>query len=312
MQPPPIGLIGLGVIGSALARRLIPTGQPVIGWDPDPARTYLLGAMAGTAATAREVFERCTRVVLALQDNNTAVEIIYRHADAFQPGLLLVDTSGGDPAPTARLAREVQSRGTRYVDVTVLGSADQAQAGQMMMLCGGNPADVAAARELLSACARQVFFVGGHGSGARLKLVISMVLGLNRAALAEGLSFARRCGLDLTVVLEMLRTSGAYSRVMDTKGEKMLKGDFTPQARLMHHLKEVRLLLAEAARTGAPLPLTAQHQELLERVVAMGAGEEDNCAVLRAYGWAGGVEKSGVWRTLPGDRPGELPGEGDE
>src|SRR5262249_22297851 len=83
MQPQPVGLIGLGVIGSALARRLIPSGQPVIGWDPDPARTYLLGAMAGAATSAREVFERCPRVILALADNSTTLDIIYRHADAF-------------------------------------------------------------------------------------------------------------------------------------------------------------------------------------------------------------------------------------
>jgi 3-hydroxyisobutyrate dehydrogenase-like beta-hydroxyacid dehydrogenase len=302
MQPPPVGLIGLGVIGSALARRLIPTGQPVIGWDPDPARTYLLGAMTGTATNAREVFERCQRVIIALADGNTTLDVIYRHADAFLPGLLLIDTTGGDPEPTARLAREVQSRGTRYVDATVIGSADQAQAGQMLVLCGGSPADAAAARELLSVCSRQVYHVGGHGAGARLKLVISMVLGLNRVALAEGLSFARRCGLNLEVVLEMLRNSAAYSRVMDTKGDKMLRGDFSPQTRLAHHLKEIRLLLAEATRNGAPLPLTTQHQELLERVVAMGNGEEDNCAVVRAYGWVGGLESSGIWRTLPGDR----------
>ncbi len=284
MQTTPVGVIGLGLLGSALAQRLIGAGHEVLGYDTDQARTFLLGALSGkAAASARDVFRSCTRVVLSLPDSPAVQEVVYRNADVFLPGLLLIDTTTGDPEPTARLGREVKSRGGRYIDATVLGSSEQARSGDVLVMCGGDGGDVAAAREILAAFARQVYHAGPHGSGARLKLAVNLVLGLNRAVLAEGLAFAQRCGLDLNVVTEVLKAGAAYSRVMDTKAEKMVTRDFTPQARLAQHLKDVRLILAEAGRAGAKVPLSEAHMGLLERVLLMGGGEEDNSAVIRAY-----------------------------
>jgi 3-hydroxyisobutyrate dehydrogenase-like beta-hydroxyacid dehydrogenase len=116
-----------------------------------------------------------------------------------------------------------------------------------------------------------------------MKLVVNLVLGLNRAVLAEGLSLARACGLDLPETLRVLRAGAAYSRVMDSKGPKMIAGEFQPQARLSQHLKDVRLILAEAERAGALVPLSRLHRDLLEAVEAGGWGEEDNAAVIRAF-----------------------------
>ena len=114
-----------------------------------------------------------------------------------------------------------------------------------------------------------------------MKLVVNLVLGLNRAVLAEGLSFARSVGLDPTSALNVLRQSPAATIVMQTKGEKMVTGDFTPQARLRQHLKDVRLILEQspAART----PLSELHAELLQSLVDQGYGDEDNAAVIRAF-----------------------------
>jgi 2-hydroxy-3-oxopropionate reductase len=116
-----------------------------------------------------------------------------------------------------------------------------------------------------------------------MKLVVNLVLGLNRAVLAEGLSLARACGLDLAATLQVLRAGAAYSRVMDTKGHKMIAEEFQPQARLSQHLKDVRLILTEAERVGAVVPLSRLHRALLEEVEAGGWGEEDNSAVIRAF-----------------------------
>ena len=115
-----------------------------------------------------------------------------------------------------------------------------------------------------------------------MKLVTNLVLGLNRAALAEGISFAHQLGLDLNQALYLLRESMADSRIMDTKGEKMLSGDFSPQARLSQHLKDVRLMLQSAHEANGSLPLTETHRVLLERAVEMGFGDLDNSAIVRA------------------------------
>ena len=113
-----------------------------------------------------------------------------------------------------------------------------------------------------------------------MKLVTNLVLGLNRAALAEGLVLAEELGVDGKQAFDVLRRSMAYSRIMDTKGEKMLTRDFTPQARLSQHLKDVRLILASSRM---PLPLSEAHRALLEKAEALGFGGADNSAVISAY-----------------------------
>ncbi len=116
-----------------------------------------------------------------------------------------------------------------------------------------------------------------------MKLVSNLVLGLNRAALAEGLVFAQSLGLDAEAALQVLTNSMAYSRIMDTKGRKMIEGDFRTQARLTQHLKDICLILKAAAEVGQPLPLTESHRRLLEAAEAAGFGDADNSAIIRAY-----------------------------
>jgi 3-hydroxyisobutyrate dehydrogenase-like beta-hydroxyacid dehydrogenase len=116
-----------------------------------------------------------------------------------------------------------------------------------------------------------------------MKLVFNLVLGLHRAVLAEALSFAGSYGIDPAAALEVLKAGAAYSKVMDIKGGKMLSGDFTPEARLSQHLKDVRLIVAAAERCGAMVPLSEIHRELLERAEAAGFGAMDNSAVIKAF-----------------------------
>ena len=116
-----------------------------------------------------------------------------------------------------------------------------------------------------------------------MKLVSNLVLGLNRVALAEGLVFARTLGIDLEAALQVLIGSMAYSRIMDTKGRKMIEGDFRTQARLSQHLKDIRLILAAAAAAGQELPLTEAHRRLLEAAESAGFGDADNSAIIRAF-----------------------------
>ena len=116
-----------------------------------------------------------------------------------------------------------------------------------------------------------------------MKLAVNLVLGLNRAVLAEGLAFARRCGLDLDAVLQILKASAAYSRVMDAKGRKMIDQEFSPEAKLAQHLKDVKLILHEGESSQATLPFTTLHARLLAQLAERGLGECDNSAVIRAF-----------------------------
>ena len=116
-----------------------------------------------------------------------------------------------------------------------------------------------------------------------MKLITNLVLGLNRAALAEGLAFAEALGVDLRAALEVLQDSAAASTVMNAKGEKMIAADFSVQARLNQHLKDVNIILDLAKSLSLNLPLSATHQRLLELAQSLGYGEQDNSAIIRAY-----------------------------
>ena len=116
-----------------------------------------------------------------------------------------------------------------------------------------------------------------------MKLLTNLVLGLNRAALAEGLAFAETIGLSQETALDVLMKTMAYSRIMDTKGQKMVERDFATQAKLSQHLKDVRLIFEAAEAGGRELPLSAAHRQLLAEAEARGFGEADNSAVIEAY-----------------------------
>src|SRR5262249_21137397 len=151
--------------------------------------------------------------------------------DALGPelaGKVVIDTTTGDPERTADLGRRLAVAGTAYLDATLAGSSTQVLAGAVVVMAGGEADTFGKAEPLFRLFARRWFHLGPWGSGARMKLVVNLVLGLNRAVLAEGLAFARHCGLDASRALEVLADDPAYSRVMDTKGRKMIDADFIP------------------------------------------------------------------------------------
>lgn len=148
-------------------------------------------------------------------------------------------------------------------------------------MVGGEKAAFETCKDVFNALAEKVFYVGPSGSGSKAKLASNLILGLNRLALAEGLVFARKLGLELEPFLELLKVTPAYSAAMDTKGEKMLNQDFSPESRIRQHHKDVSIILKYAEKTGQELPLSCVHLDILEKSIAAGDGEMDNAAVIR-------------------------------
>jgi 3-hydroxyisobutyrate dehydrogenase-like beta-hydroxyacid dehydrogenase len=279
-----VGMIGLGLLGAAISERLLAAGNSVTGFDLSAECVQQFKAAGGVpAGSAIAVAEQCDVVLLSLPDSKIVATVVDGLAKSLRAGQRIVDTSTGEPWETEAIAKVLRDYGVEYLDATILGSSVQVRSGDVVAMVGGSREGFAASRQLLSSFAREVFHVGPIGAGSRMKLVVNLVLGLNRAVLAEGLTLAKAFDLDLPMALEILKSGAAFSRVMETKGEKMLAGDFAPQARLSQHLKDVRLMLAAAERTGTPLPLSEVHRRLLERAEAAGFGDADNSAVLRAF-----------------------------
>ena len=278
-----VGLIGLGLMGTALAERFAGGQLRVLGYDLDARKRESLRNVGSNAVDdAAGVFARCERVVLSLPTSDIVRQVLREASGSLRAGQLLIDTTTGSPDDAVELGRQLAARGVAYVDATVSGSSEQVRTRQVVVMAGGEEAAVARCQDLFDLFARRTFHVGAWGAGATMKLVTNLVLGLNRAALAEGLAFARSLNLDLERTVEVLRDSMAYSRIMDTKAQKMIAAEFSPQAKLSQHLKDVRLMLETGGSVGAKLPLTDAHRLLLEAAEALGCGELDNSALIRA------------------------------
>ena len=148
-------------------------------------------------------------------------------------------------------------------------------------MVGGDKAAFETCMNVFETLAEKIFYLGPSGNGSKAKLASNLILGLNRLALAEGLVFAGKLGLEPEAFFELLKVTPAYSAIMDTKGKKMLNGDFTPQARLRQHHKDVSIILKYAEKTGQELPLSAVHLDVLGKAIAAGEGDLDNSAVIR-------------------------------
>jgi len=269
-----IGLIGVGLLGSAIASRLSAAGYTVLGYDIVPERR--LGA-----SSAMEVARACRTIILSLPTSDVVKEVLA--GMELKPGTTIVDTTTGEPETMAAAGERLAKAGVDYLDATVLGSSQVVRNGRAVVMAGGKRQAFEAVAPLFRTFASRVFYLGSYGAGARMKLIANLALGLHRAVLAEALSFAAACGVSPTDALEVLKAGAAYSRVMDDKGEKMLHHDFTVEARLSQHLKDVRLILAAARTYHAKTPLSEVHRRLLEELEAAGYGEVDNSAIIMAY-----------------------------
>jgi 3-hydroxyisobutyrate dehydrogenase-like beta-hydroxyacid dehydrogenase len=280
-----IGLIGIGLVGTALAERLLAGGFEVVGFDVRQERCDELERLGGRAAgSPAEVAQEAARVVLSLMDTGIVRQVVQGRGGILQAGQVprvIVDTTTGDPDEAVALAHELARRAIQFLDATISGSSQQVRDGDAVFMVGGERVAFETCQDLWHAFGDHAYYLGPSGSGSKAKLASNLILGLNRLVLAEGLVFAEKLGIELGPFLELLRASPAYSVAMDVKGQKMLEGDFSPQARLRQHRKDVALILSYAQRLGQQVPLSRVHLEILDRAIQAGDGELDNSAVIR-------------------------------
>ncbi|MEJ0074603.1 MAG: NAD(P)-dependent oxidoreductase [Alphaproteobacteria bacterium] len=276
-----IGVAGLGLLGSALAHRLIGAGFDPKGYDIDPAKIAAFAKAGGGAATLDEV-ARCDVVLLAVFDTNQVEDVVTNAIlPAVTPGAAktVLVASTCDPDRIAALIAHLAPQ-LAMIETPVSGSSGQVRNGDGVGLIGGERDVVDSVADILDALYPKWFYMGGAGNGGRAKLAINHMLGLNRLVLAEGLVFAERLGLDAGAFLDVARQSAAYSQVMDIKGPKMVSGEYSPQGFIHQSLKDFRLILDQATARGQAMPLAALNAAVLEACVQRGEGERDNSAVI--------------------------------
>ena len=280
-----VGIVGCGLVGTAIAQRFAAAGCSVIGHDLEGTRRGPFEHAGGRWSDDNaSVFRAANALFLALPDGDATESALSLAIDSAMPlPSLIVDVGTDDPERVTLLADRLAKRDRAFLDAPLSGSSAQIAAGEAVMMIGGNTRAIARATPLLAAITTHRFVLGPSGSGARAKLATNLVLGLNRAALAEGFAFAEALGMDLEVFLALVRATPANSAAAEAKGEKMLRGDYSAQSRVRQHRKDVALMLDIARRHGQRLPLTTAHAALLDAAVAAGDGERDNAAILETF-----------------------------
>ena len=283
-----IGIVGLGLMGNAIAHRLRSANFAVAGHDVDAGKRERFGAAGGTqVASLAGLAPQCDTIFLAVFNTDQVEQVIEGDAGLLNARrssstpLTIVCTSTCDPDRIAQLAARIESPRVGFIEMPVSGTSSQVAKGEGVGLVAGTPrVNDAASKALEAVCPRRQF-LGAPGNGAKAKLAVNLVLGLNRGAMAEGLVLAQRAGLDPVAFLDVLRNSAAYSQVMDVKGSLMARRDFEkPQSRVDQSYKDFSLMLDYSRTLGQRLPFAEVYAQLLRGCIENGEAEWDNAAII--------------------------------
>ena len=286
-----VGVIGAGLMGTAVSQRLVAAGFKVLAYDVDADKRAAIARTGATPeTTAGAVIAGCEANVLCVFNTDQVEDVIAAPGggtEAIEQGgtgaRVFIVTSTCDPDRLAELAERVRAQGVHVLEMPISGTSRQVAQGDGVGLVGGDRGVMENAAPVLDAICPSRHYLGAVGNGSRAKLAVNLILGLNRAALAEGLVFATRLGLDPLAFLKVARGSAAYSQVMDIKGDMMARREFrNPQSRVDQSLKDFRLILEQARAPGQELPFASVYARMMEDCVARGEGEWDNAAIAEA------------------------------
>jgi 3-hydroxyisobutyrate dehydrogenase-like beta-hydroxyacid dehydrogenase len=289
-----IGFIGLGIMGSGMARNLVAKGHAVVVWNRTGAKMDALveaGAAAGDSPA--DVARRCPIVMICVSDTPDVEAVLTSGVgvlEGISAGSLIVDHSTISPAATVRFAEEVAERGGAWVDAPVSGGSEGAVRGTLSIMAGGADEDIERARPYMEAFGSTITHVGPVGAGQRVKIVNQILVVVTQLAVSEALLFAEASGLDLEATLDAVKGGAAGSWMLANRGPQMIERDWRPGFTIDLQQKDLRLALQAADAAGVPIPGTALVFQLYRALQNEGLGGEGNHALVRALEKMCGVE----------------------
>eukprot|EP00873_Tetraselmis_striata_P006911 jgi/Tetstr1/427175/TSEL_017363.t1 len=283
-----VGYLGMGIMGSAMARNLLKSGafKEVYVWNRSADKcAELVAEGAKTAGSAAEVVAACDITFACLSDPAAALACLEAPGgvlDGISPGKAYVDVSTVDEATSKRVGELVTGKGGVFLEAPVSGSKKPAIDAQLIFLCAGDEALYKRAMPALDIMGKKSFFFGATGMGARMKLVVNMVMGSMMSAFSEGMSLADRSGLKQEELLEVLSLGAMNNPLFTMKGPGLIGHSYPPAFPLKHQQKDMRLALALGDDVDQPLPIAAAANEAYKAAKAAGFGDSDMSAVHEA------------------------------
>jgi 3-hydroxyisobutyrate dehydrogenase-like beta-hydroxyacid dehydrogenase len=277
-----IGFIGLGLMGSRLARRLHSSGWNVQAWNrsADPAKMLARDGVAISSSIAKLVGN--SEVVLSSLANDAAVRSVYFDDGGIfpsaRPGTIILEMSTISPELSRLLHKEAFDRSVDLLDLAISGSTPAVETGTVTLLAGGEQATFKKCTSLYESIAKQWFLIGPGSSGIQMKLVVNLLLGVDMQAIAEAVSLGEHLGIDRNVLLDVLSKTTVIPPALGGKIKKIKDNDYSPEFPLRLMSKDMNLVMQAAKASGADLPAARVAQSVLDSNLSSN-GDQDLSAI---------------------------------
>jgi 3-hydroxyisobutyrate dehydrogenase-like beta-hydroxyacid dehydrogenase len=280
-----LGFIGLGYMGSRIAKRLLEAGHPLVVFNRNRAKADALTFYGAEIAASPGDLASGTGIILSCLADERAIRAVYFSAggvlDDAAPGTIVLEMSTVAPETSQELCEAGRKRGIEILDVAISGSTAAAESGALTLFGGGDHHTFEAVTPIFPAFAKQWFYMGPSGSGVAMKLAVNTLLGVGMQAIAEAVALGRALGLARDLLFETLAKTAVIAPAHLGKLATADANDYAPQfpVRLMH--KDFTLIGSEAAKLGVAMPATSEAAKVAAAEAASGR-EEDFSAVIRA------------------------------
>ncbi|MDR3588963.1 MAG: NAD(P)-dependent oxidoreductase [Negativicutes bacterium] len=280
-QNNPVGMIGLGIMGSAMAANLIKSGFAVIGTDVLAKGRDELASAGGTAvAGASEIGRRCRHIILALPSEAALREVCADLAASCAPGAIVMET-GTLPLTAKQEMRELLAgKGVILLDCTLSGTGAQARNRDLAVYASGDEAAIEEMAPIIDGFARVCYRLGEFGNGMKMKLVANLLVAIHNVAAAEAVLLGARSGLDPATVVKVVADGAGGSRMLQVRGPAMVNRTWD-EATMKHSIwqKDMRLIGEALEKSGSPAPLFAASIPIYNAAMASGHADHDTAAV---------------------------------
>jgi len=280
-----IGLIGLGLMGTPMAKNLLKAGYELSVHDINrKAVDEVVGLGAKGDSSPKEVAASAEAILLSLPGDSEVEEVILGKdgiLEGGRPGSVLVDMSTISPLTAKRMAEALQKHGMEMLDAPVSGGQEGAREGSLTVMVGGKAEVFERMQPVLQKLGKNVTHIGGHGAGQVAKAANQIIVGLTIEAVAEALVFASKAGVDPEKVRKALLGGYAQSRVLELHGRRMTDRNFEPGGKVRSHKKDIEIIMSVARELGMCLPGTALLSHLWNAVAGQGGLDWDHSSLVK-------------------------------
>jgi len=280
-----VGMVGLGIMGSAMSANLARGGFHVVGYDIAPRRGAELRRSGGIAARSpREVARRANIIITSLPSAGALSEVAAELAESASRGTIIIETSTLPIAAKEAARNALARRGVILLDCPLSGTGAQARVKDLIIYASGDRAAYRKAVPVMEGFTRANYYVGAFGAGSKMKFVANLLVAIHNVAAAEAMVLGMKAGLDPALVLKVVSDGAGSSRMFQVRGPMMVKGDYS-EATMKNEVwqKDMTIIADFARELDCPTPLFAASAPIYNAAMAMGLAKEDTgavCAVL--------------------------------